>query len=41
MKETLVQLLRQQPFQPFVVQMSNGQAFEVRHREMAALSNRT
>ena len=37
MKETLVQLLRQQPFQPFVVQMSNGQAFEVRHPEMAAL----
>jgi hypothetical protein len=37
MKETLVLLLRQQPFQPFVVQMSNGAAFEVRHPEMAAL----
>ena len=37
MKETLIHLLRQQPFQAFVVHMSNGQTFEVRHREMAAL----
>ncbi len=37
MKETLLNLLRQQPFQPFVVQMSNGERFEVRHPEMAAL----
>ncbi len=37
MKETLVQLLRRQPFQPFVVQLTNGQAFEVRYPEMAAL----
>ena len=37
MKETLVPLLRQQPFQPFLVQMSNGERFEVRHPEMAAL----
>ena len=37
MKETLIQLLRQQPFQPFLVQMSNGERFEVRHPEMAAL----
>lgn len=37
MKETLIQLLRQQPFQPFAVQMSNGETFEVRHPEMAAL----
>jgi hypothetical protein len=38
MKETLVQLLRQQPFRPFVVQMSSGASFEVRHPEMAALA---
>lgn len=38
MKETLIRLLRQQPFQPFVVQMSNGETFEVRHPEMAALA---
>jgi hypothetical protein len=37
MKETLVQLLRQQPFRSFVVQLSNGQVFSVRHPEMAAL----
>jgi hypothetical protein len=37
MKEALVKLLRQQPFQPFVVQLSNGERFEVRHPEMAAL----
>jgi hypothetical protein len=37
MKETLVRLLRSHPFQPFVVQMSNGERFEVRHPEMAAL----
>lgn len=30
-------LLRQHPFQPFVVQMANGQSFEVRQPEMAAL----
>jgi hypothetical protein len=38
MKETLVQLFRQQPFQPFVVQMSSGASFEVRHSEMAAVA---
>jgi hypothetical protein len=37
MKETLLQLLRSQPFQPFAVQMPNGETFEVRHPEMAAL----
>jgi len=37
-KETLVQLIRQRPFQPFVVQMSNGTTFEVRHPETAALA---
>ena len=37
MKATLTSLLRQQPFQPFVVQMSNGTSFDIRHPEMAAL----
>jgi hypothetical protein len=37
MRGTLIQLLRQQPFQPFVVRMSRGEIFEVRHPEMAAL----
>ena len=37
MKETLRQLLRQQPFQPFTIEMSNGKSFEVRHPEMAML----
>ncbi len=37
MRETVIKLLRQQPFHPFVVQMSNGQAFEIRHPEMAAV----
>jgi len=37
MKETLAQLLRQQPFKPFVVELSNGEAFEIRRPEMAAL----
>ena len=30
-------LLRQHPFQPFVVQMSNGKSFEVSGPELAAL----
>ena len=38
MRETLIQLLRQQPFKPFVVQMSNGASFEIRHPDMAALA---
>jgi hypothetical protein len=37
MKETIVNLLRQRPFQPFVIQMSNGETFRVNHPEMAVL----
>ncbi len=37
MKETLLQLLRRTPFQPFEIRMSNGDAFQVRHPEMALL----
>ena len=37
MKETIVNSLRQRPFQPFVIQMSNGERFEVKHPEMAVL----
>jgi hypothetical protein len=35
--ETMLSLLRRQPFQPFEVRMSNGDSFEVRHPEMALL----
>ena len=38
MKETIVNLLRQRPFQPFVIQMSNGETFEVNHPEMANMT---
>jgi len=38
MKETLLQLLRRTPFEPFIVEMSNGRRLEVRHPEMAALA---
>jgi len=37
MKETLLQLLERRAFEPFVVEMSNGERFEIRHPEMAAL----
>ena len=32
--ETFRQLIRQQPFQPFRVVMSSGEAYDVRHPEM-------
>jgi hypothetical protein len=35
--ETMLGLLRRQPFQPFEVRMSNGDAFQIRHPEMALL----
>jgi hypothetical protein len=38
MKEKLIQLIREQPFRPFVVHMSDGRQFAVRHPEMAAVS---
>jgi len=37
MKETLLNLLRRRPFQPFEIQMSSGERFEIRHPEVAAL----
>jgi hypothetical protein len=37
MKETLQKLLRNRPFQPFTVHLSNGETFDVRHPEMAGL----
>ncbi|MGL4513224.1 MAG: hypothetical protein ACRCT8_09050 [Lacipirellulaceae bacterium] len=33
----IVELFRAQPFEPFVVHMNNGSAFEVRHPEQAML----
>ena len=33
--ETLLQLLRRQPFQPLEVRMSNGDTHQIRHPEMA------
>lgn len=35
--ETMQGLLRRQPFQPFEVRMSNGDAYQIRHPEMALL----
>ena len=37
MRETLQKLLDSRPFEPFVVQLSSGESYEVRHPEMAAL----
>ena len=34
-------VLRQEPFQPFRVHLSNGQFYDVRHPEFAALTRRT
>ena len=35
--ETMLGLLRRQPFQPLEVRMSNGDAHQIRHPEMAFL----
>jgi hypothetical protein len=35
--ETMLELLRRQPFQPFEIRMSNGDAYQIRHPEMALL----
>jgi hypothetical protein len=35
--DTMQSLLRRQPFQPFEIRMSNGDAYQVRHPEMALL----
>jgi hypothetical protein len=36
--QTFRELLAQRPFRPFRIVMSSGQAFEVRHPEMALLT---
>jgi hypothetical protein len=36
--QTFRELLRQRPFKPFRLVMSSGQAYEVRHPEMAMLT---
>lgn len=36
--QTFRDLLKKQPFQPFRIVMSSGEAHEVRHPEMAALT---
>lgn len=33
--ETVREFLRRQPFEPFVIRMSNGESHEVRHPECA------
>ena len=38
MKDTIVDLLRQRPFRPFTIQMSNGESFQVTHPETAVLT---
>lgn len=35
--ETLRELIRKQPFEPFAIRMTNGDVFPVRHPEMAML----
>jgi len=37
MKEQLVKLLRASPFLPFIIRMSDGQAYTVRHPENLAV----
>ncbi|MEQ1827011.1 MAG: hypothetical protein ABL921_13735 [Pirellula sp.] len=37
MKEQLTKLLRATPFAPFIIKMSDGQAYEVRHPENLAV----
>jgi hypothetical protein len=37
MRETLEELLHRQPFEPFEVRLSNGDAFQVKHPEFAML----
>ena len=36
-RETIEELLHHRPFEPFIIHMTNGQAFQVRHPEMALL----
>jgi hypothetical protein len=36
--ETIQELLRRRPFEPFVIRLSNGETYEVRHPENVALA---
>ncbi len=36
--ETVREFLRREPFEPFVIRMSNGESHEVRHPECALLT---
>lgn len=36
-RQTILVLLERRPFEPFSVQLSNSQQFEIRHPEVAAL----
>jgi hypothetical protein len=36
--ETIRSFLRQQPFEPFVIRLSNGESHEIRHPECAAIT---
>jgi len=39
--DDVLHLLRARPFQPFRISLSDGQAYEVRHPEMAMVSRST
>jgi hypothetical protein len=39
--DDILQLLRQRPFQPFRIHLSNGALYEVRHPELALVSRST
>ena len=39
--ETIRELLKRQPFEPFEVLMSNGERYQVRHPEFAMLVRQT
>ena len=36
-RQVILSLLERRPFVPFSIQLSNGEAFEIRHPELAAL----
>ena len=36
--ETIQELLHRQPFEPFVLRLSNGEAYQVRHPENVAVA---
>ena len=36
--ETIREFIRREPFEPFVIRLSNGEAHEIRHPECAAIT---